>query len=109
MFQTLKVLAFVETRTILKREKFKDYKVKRIIVYYLVDWKVFVLSFLFSVKKEIDRFGILINPRYKIHRYLAIHLFPVELFIFVIKIFRRAAAQLQRFPRRKDFIKIQTS
>lgn len=67
MFQTLKVLVFVETRTILKREKFKDYKVKRIIMYYLVDRKIFVRSFLFSAKKEIDPFGILINPRYKIH------------------------------------------
>lgn len=96
---------FVETRTILKREKFKDCKVKRIIMYYLVDWKVFVRTFLFSAKKGIDRFGLLINPWYKIHCYLAIRLFSVELFLFVIKIFV-VLLQLRHFSRRNDFIKI---
>lgn len=96
---------FVETRTISKREKFKDFKVKRIIMYYLVDWKVFVRSFLFSAKKEIDRFDILINPWYKIRCYLAIHLFSVEFFVFIIKIFV-VLPQLPHFSRRKDFIKI---
>lgn len=105
MFQTLTVLVFVETRTILKHEKFKDYKVKRIIMYYLVDWEAFVRSFLFSAKKEIDRFGISINPRYKIHCYLAIHLLSVEFFIFIIQIFV-VLLQLRHFSRRKDFIKI---
>lgn len=105
MFQTLTVLVFVKTRTILKHEKFKDYKVKRIIMYYLVDWEAFVRSFLFSAKKEIDRFGISINPRYKIHCYLAIHLLSVEFFIFIIQIFV-VLLQLRHFSRRKDFIKI---
>lgn len=105
MFQTLKVLVFVETRTISKRKKFEDCKVKRIIMYYLVGRKVFVRSILFSAKKEIDRFDILINPWYKIHCYLAIHLFSVEFFVFIIKIFV-VLLQLRHFSRRKDFIKI---
>lgn len=96
----------------LKRERYRnvksfdrDCKVKRIIMYYLVGRKVFVRSFLFSAKKEIDRFGISINPWYKIHRYPAIHLFSVEFFVFIIKIFV-VQQQLRHFSRRKDFIKI---
>lgn len=91
----------------LKRERYRnvksfdrDCKVKRIIMYYLVDRKVFVRSFLFSAKKEIDRFGNTIN-----YRYPAIHLFSMEFFVFIIKIFV-VQQQLRHFSRRKDFIKI---